>query len=117
MKEVQRVVKALLGYGARMPKELMLYVKNMVFLDGAIAKLAPDLDLLAEIASISMLFAQRHGERLGRELGIDHTKVEINLDSVKAGFGVDTSTNSMTYRDLQKRRELIQKRMREHVGR
>jgi ubiquinone biosynthesis protein len=72
---------------------------------------------LAEIASISMLFAQRHGERLGRELGIDHTKVEINLDSVKAGFGVDTSTNSMTYRDLQKRRELIQKRMREHVGR
>ena len=71
MKEVQRVVKALLGYGARMPKELMLYVKNMVFLDGAIARLAPDLDMLAEIANISMLFAQRHGERLGRELGID----------------------------------------------
>jgi ubiquinone biosynthesis protein len=117
VQEVQRVVKAMLGYGARMPKELMLYVKNMVFLDGAIARLAPDLDLLAEIANISMLFAERHGERLGRELGLDHTTVEINLDSVKAGFGVDASTNSMTYRDLQKRRELIQKRMREHVGR
>ena len=26
VKEVQRVVKALLGYGARLPKELMLYV-------------------------------------------------------------------------------------------
>ena len=117
VKEVQRIVKAMLGYGARMPKELMLYVKNMVFLDGAIARLAPDLDILAEIASISMLFAEKHGERLGRELGIDHNAVEINLDSVKAGFGVDASTNSMTYRDLQKRRELIQKRMREHVGR
>jgi ubiquinone biosynthesis protein len=117
VQEVQRVVKAMLGYGARMPKELMLYVKNMVFLDGAIARLAPDLDLLGEIANISMLFAERHGERLGRELGIDHTAVEINLDSVKAGFGVDASTNSMTYRDLQKRRELIQRRMREHVGR
>lgn len=117
VQEVQRVVKALLGYGARMPKELMLYVKNMVFLDGAIARLAPDLDLLGEITNISMLFAQRHGERLGRELGIDHTAVEINLDSVKAGFGVDASTDSMTYRDLQKRRELIQRRMREHVGR
>ena len=45
------VVKALLGYGARMPKELMLFVKNMVFLDGAIATLAPDLDLFAEIAT------------------------------------------------------------------
>ena len=68
------MVKALLGYGARMPKELMLYVKNMVFLDGAIARLAPDLDILAEIANISMYFAQRHGERLGAELGIDHTQ-------------------------------------------
>jgi UTP:GlnB (protein PII) uridylyltransferase len=29
----------------------MLYVKNMVFLDGAIARLAPDLDLLAEVAA------------------------------------------------------------------
>ena len=46
VQEVQRVVKALLGYGAKLPKELMLYVKNMVFLDGAIARLAPELDLL-----------------------------------------------------------------------
>lgn len=117
VKEVQRLVKAMLGYGARMPKELMLYVKNLVFLDGAIARLAPDLDILKEIASISMLFAERHGEQLGRELGIDYTKIEINLDSVKAGLGVDASTNKMTYSDLRQRRGLIQKRMREHVGR
>ncbi|HAP74556.1 MAG TPA: ABC transporter [Acidimicrobiaceae bacterium] len=115
--EVQRVVKALLGYGARMPKELMLYVKNMVFLDGAMARLAPDLDLLSEIASISLMFAERHGERLGQELGIDHTSIEMNMDSVKAGFGVTTDTDSLTYRELQARRELIQKRMRDHVGR
>ena len=117
VQEVQRIVKALLAYGARMPKELMLYVKNMVFLDGAIARLAPDLDLLGEIANISMLFAQRHGEQLGRELGIDPNQVEINLDSVKAGLGVSNDVNTMTYRDLQKRREIIQKRMRDHVAR
>jgi ubiquinone biosynthesis protein len=115
--EVQRVVKALLGYGARMPKELMLYVKNMVFLDGAMARLAPDLDLIAEIAKISMMFAERHGERLGRELGIDHRSIEMNMDGVKAGFGVESTTDSLTYRELQARRELIQKRMREQVGR
>ncbi|HEY7626939.1 MAG TPA: AarF/UbiB family protein [Ilumatobacteraceae bacterium] len=118
--EVQRVVKALLGYGARMPKELMLYVKNMVFLDGAMARLAPDLDLLAEIANISMLFAERHGERLGRELGLDPSMVdrfEVNMDGVKAGFGVDASTEQLTYRELRARRALIQKRMRDHVGR
>lgn len=113
--EVQRVVKALLGYGARMPKELMLYVKNMVFLDGAIARLAPDLDLLAEVANISMVFAQRHGERLFRELGVDAANMQVDLDSVKAGLGVDLSTERLTYRELQARRDLIQKRMRSHV--
>jgi ubiquinone biosynthesis protein len=117
VKEVQRVVKALLGYGARLPKELMLYVKNMVFLDGAIARLAPELDILAEIANISVLFATRHCERLGRELGVDPNALDVNLDSVKAGFGLDPSAESLTYRDLQARRELIQKRMRDHVGR
>jgi ubiquinone biosynthesis protein len=117
VKEIQRIVKALLGYGARMPKELMLYVKNMVFLDGAIATLAPDLDLLAEIASISLYFAQRHGERLGQELGIDHRAVDIDLDGVRASFGVDASTERLTYRELQARRELINKRMRDRARR
>jgi ubiquinone biosynthesis protein len=114
VKEIQRVVKALLGYGARMPKELMLYVKNLVFLDGAIARLAPDLDLLGEIAHISMVFTQRHGERLGAELGIDHTAVQFDMTGVKAGFGVDAETDRLTYRELRQRRELIQKRMRDH---
>jgi ubiquinone biosynthesis protein len=36
---------------------------------------------------------------------------------VKAGLGVDSSTESLTYRELQARRDLIQKRMRDHVGR
>lgn len=110
--EVQRVVKALLGYGARLPKELMLYVKNMVFLDGAIARLAPDLDILAEVTAISMMFAQRHGARLSQELGIDATGVDFDFDGVKAGFGLDSSVDSLTYRELQERRHIIQQRMR-----
>lgn len=110
--EVQRVVKALLGYGARLPKELMLYVKNMVFLDGAIARLAPDLDILGEIANISLLFAERHGARFAAELGLDDGAFELDMTSVKAGFGLDASVNELTYRDLQERRALIQSRMR-----
>ena len=113
VKEVQRVVKGLLGYGARMPKELMLYVKNLVFLDGAIARLAPDLDILAEIANISVLFAQRHGEQLGRELGFGIDESAIDLDGVKAGFGLDPSVERLTHRELQARRALIQQRMRD----
>jgi ubiquinone biosynthesis protein len=106
-----------LGYGARLPKELMLYVKNMVFLDGAISRLAPDLDILAEVANISMTFAQRHGERLGRELGVDPNAVQFDMSSVKASLGLEADVDRMTYKELQARRDLIQKRMREHVTR
>jgi ubiquinone biosynthesis protein len=113
--EVQRIVKALLAYGAKLPKELMLYVKNMVFLDGAISRLAPDLDIIAELTTISMTFMARHGARLSQELGVDAESMEINLDSVKAGLGLDNTTNSLTYRELQQRRDLIQKRMRDHI--
>ncbi|MEM1332561.1 MAG: AarF/UbiB family protein, partial [Actinomycetota bacterium] len=113
--EVQRVVKAMLGYGAKLPKELMLYVKNLVFLDGAIARLAPDLDLLGEVANISLLFAAKHGERLGRELGVDPDTVEFDMDGVKASIGLDPSVNRLTYRELQERRAIIQKRMADHV--
>jgi ubiquinone biosynthesis protein len=108
--EIQRVVKALLGYGARLPKELMLFVKNMVFLDGAIATLAPDLDLFAEIASISTYFAQTHGERIAEEVGMEFGTYEMDLTGVKGSFGVDPSTDRLTYRELQERRELIRSR-------
>jgi ubiquinone biosynthesis protein len=111
--EIQRTVKALLGYGARMPKELMLFVKNMVFLDGAIARLAPDLDLFAEIAHIAAYFTTTHGQRIATDAGFDPSAPQrpIDLTAVKASFGVDPSTQTLTYRDLQARRALISQRL------
>jgi hypothetical protein len=37
---------------------------------------------------------------------------EFDQDSVRAAFGVDESTESMTYRQLQERRKLIRSRLR-----
>jgi ubiquinone biosynthesis protein len=111
VQEVKDLVKALLSSGARMPKELMLYVKNLVFLDGAIATLAPDLDLFAEITGIATYFATTHGDRLTRDMGVDPRSVDLDLEGVKAGFGVDPSTEGLTYRELQARREKIRKRL------
>jgi ubiquinone biosynthesis protein len=111
--ELQNVVKQLLAYGARMPKVLMLFVKNLVFLDGAIATMAPDLDLFAEIAHISMYFADTHGERIAADIGIDPRTYQLDMTGVKASFGLDDSTESLTYRDLQHRRELIRSRFRD----
>jgi len=111
--ELQQVVKALLGLGARMPKELMLFVKNMVFLDGAIATLAPDLDLFGEIASLSIYFATRHGDRILADVGIDPRNVELDMSGFKASFGLDEETEHLTHRELRARRETIRRNLSE----
>jgi ubiquinone biosynthesis protein len=103
--EMQRSIKTLLGLGARMPKELMLFVKNMMFLDGAIATLAPDLDLFAEVEAIALLFAAKHGERIMSQLGLEpQADWAPDMAGVRAGFGLDESTPSLTHRELQARR-------------
>jgi ubiquinone biosynthesis protein len=116
--EIQRVVKALLGYGARLPKPLMLFVKNLVFLDGAIATLAPDLDLFAEITEIAMYFTTRHGERIASEVGLADGAWNLDLSGVKASVGVDPDAAvGMTHRELQERRQLIAARMEDRPRR
>ena len=111
--EIQTMVKQLLSYGAQLPKILMLFVKNLVFLDSAIATLAPGLDLFAEITHLSMYFATTHGERIAAEIGVAPSDYVMDLSGLKAGFGVDPSTTTtLTYADLQERRDLIRSRLR-----
>ena len=109
--ELQELVKKLLGYGARAPKDLMLLVKNLMFLNAATATLAPDLDLLGEIVHVHMYFTQTHGERLARELGMDPSAAVVNVDAIKAGFLVPPEVERLTFADLQARRKLILDRM------
>ena len=110
--EIQRIIKALMGMGARLPKILMLYVKNLVFLDGAIAVLAPDLDLVAEVASLSSGLATAHGERFATELGVSADGFVVDEAAIRASFGiVDDSTEGVTYSELRRRRETIRRRL------
>jgi len=108
--ELQQIVKGLLGLGARFPKELMLFVKNLVFLDGAITRLAPDLDLIAEVANVTMYFATTHGERIMADVGVDPRAIELDLTGLKAGLGVSEGTDALTHRELRDRRETIRGR-------
>ena len=109
--ELQRSIKTLLALGARMPKELMLFVKNLVFLDGAIATLAPDLDLFGEIEAIALMFAEKHGERIMQQLGLERQEDwKPDLSSVKAGFGLDDTTEHLTHREIQARRAQVREK-------
>ncbi|HEY7438538.1 MAG TPA: AarF/UbiB family protein [Acidimicrobiia bacterium] len=111
--ELRDLTKNLLGYGARAPKELMLFVKNLMFLDGATAQLAPDLDILGELANVFVYFQSMYGPQILEELGLDpSTPMELDMAAVKAGFGITPEgSDTLTYEELRKRRETIRNRM------
>jgi ubiquinone biosynthesis protein len=115
--ELQQLVKGLLGLGAKFPKELMLFVKNLVFLDGAITRLAPDLDLLGEIANVSVYFATTHGDRIMADVGVDPRTIDVDLTGAKAAFGLEGDAEALTHRELRERRETIKASMRERTRR
>jgi ubiquinone biosynthesis protein len=105
------VTKKLLAYGARAPKELMLFVKDMMFLNSATAVLAPDVDMLAQMMAVYAYFAQTHGERILRDVGIDAAQAAPDPDAIKAAFLVDSDTDTLTFRDLQARREQVRQKL------
>ncbi len=118
--EIRRIIQALLAYGARMPKELMLFAKDMMFLDGSLATMAPDIDIIAEIGKFAQDVAAKWGERIATEIGADFGDAAtrpIDLDGIRASFGLAPDDEGLSYRDLQKRRDVIRKRMAKARGR
>ncbi len=109
--ELRDVTKSLLGYGARLPKELMLFVKDMLFLNGAMATMAPDVDILGELVAIITYFTERHGEQIARDVGMELSQAPIDVEGYRAAMGFTDPTESVTFRDLQERRELIRRRL------
>ena len=111
--ELRDLTRQLLAYGAKLPKELMLFVKDILFLDGAVAAFAPDVDLLGEIAGIAAYFAGRHGGRIAQEIGIDPRDRDVDLDGVRSSLGVGAEVDRLSYRELQARRETMRRKLGE----
>ena len=114
LNELRDLTKKLMGYGARVPKVLMLLVKNLMFLDGSIATLAPDLDIIGELESVHTEIAARHGEQLAAEMGIELAQAVFDPDAMKISLGVDPNVESLTYRDVQDRRVTIRRNLEAH---
>src|SRR5437764_7501077 len=58
------VMRILVAHGFRLPKELVLFFKNLLYLNGLAATLAPDLNLLGEIDPIFQYFAAKYEQEL-----------------------------------------------------
>lgn len=115
MAELKSLMRSLLHYGARMPKELVLMVKDMFFLDGAVATMAPDVDILERLVSIATYFTTHHGDRIAAESGIDLRETQVDLTAIRATLGAKEGT-PLTYRTIQERREEILQRFEEKEG-
>ena len=67
----------------------MLYVKNMIFFDGATTRLAPDVNLFEQVTRIYGYFAQHHAERIVRDIGFDPRLLTLDLDGFKRTLGLE----------------------------
>jgi ubiquinone biosynthesis protein len=111
--EIQQVLRGLLKHGARLPKHLMLYVKNMLFIDGALGRYSPDENILAGIAKIYAYFAEKHGARIARDVGFDPSRQALDLSGIRAGMGLEGEVTSLIPRQLQERRDTMRKKLEE----
>jgi len=109
--EIQDLLKGLLKQGAKLPKNLMLYVKDMIFFDGATTRLAPDVNLFEQVTRIYAYFVQHHADRIARDIGFDPRLLPLDLAGMKRSLGLDEETASLTQRELVERRALIQERL------
>jgi ubiquinone biosynthesis protein len=89
----------------------MLFVKNTMFLNSATAVLAPDLDMIQQMMQIYMYFASTHGDRILREVGIDASQAQPDESAVRAAFLVGDEVDTLTFRDLQARRDTVKSKL------
>jgi len=114
--EIQEILKGLLAHGAKLPKHLMLYVKNLLFVDSAVATLAPDLNLFAELGRIYGYFVEHHSEKILADVGLDPRNAPIDVDGFRRGLGLQDDVETITHRELQERRKLVQDKIEEAGG-
>ncbi|MEX1006645.1 MAG: AarF/ABC1/UbiB kinase family protein [Acidimicrobiia bacterium] len=62
--QMRDLVTSLVAHGARLPKDLFLFIKGMVYLNGAIATLAADVDIFGEMMAVHAHFVAEHSDVL-----------------------------------------------------
>ena len=114
-REIREMTKTLLGYGARVPKALMLFLKDMLFIDNAMATMAPDVDVLGQMVTILTQLQSAHGARIAADLGLAPGAMPaVELAGLRSALGVSEDVERLTHRDLQARRRLIRRRLAHH---
>lgn len=103
-REAGRLARVLLDAGARLPKPLMLWGKNLAFLDATVGRLCPDRDLIQLITGVMTSFFSRHGAALGGALSAS------SLDRSAVAAALAAGDGGLTWGEMRERRRTIVER-------
>ena len=110
--QFRSLLRDLLGAGARIPKELMLFVKNFAYLASVVQTLDPDMDLLGAFSDIAGGFLARNGLRVATEIGFSVSPDDASDLSLRRAVGLRDGTSTLTWRQLSERRVSMVDRVR-----
>ena len=111
--QMKELVNQLLARGASLPKSLFLYMKGMIYLNGAISALAADVDILATIGTVFSYLGETHGDLFVDAFGIDLRTIDVAAvfkEQLAAQTGVEV-TDTLSFRELQE----LQRRQTEEL--
>ena len=109
--EFRGLIKGLLAEGARIPKELMLFVKNFAYLSSVMQELDPDMDLLHEFLEVASAFFGRNGVRVATEIGFSLSADDVSDITFRRVAGIRENVPSLTWKELGERRSSLMDRM------
>jgi ubiquinone biosynthesis protein len=102
--QMRDLVNQLLDDGGRLPKSLFLFLKGMIYLNGAIAALAADVNMLETMGKMFTYFAETHGDMFANDFGFDLGAIDFD-DALKSQFGaqlgVDVS-EGISFREMSR---------------
>ena len=112
VQQFRGLLRDLLGAGARIPKELMLFAKNFAYLASVVQILDPDMDLLGAFSDIAGGFLARNGVRVATEIGFSVRPDDVSDLSLRRAVGLRDDASTLTWRQLSERRVSMVDRVR-----
>jgi len=99
--QMREAMKRLVAHGAKLPKEMFLYMKGLVYLGGAVTTLASEVDMFGEMSHIYGLFTTTHaGELEAIDLDVSAMPDPDEVtDLFRRQVGIDAE--KMTLREMQ----------------
>jgi ubiquinone biosynthesis protein len=98
--QMRETMQRLVAHGAKLPKEMFLYIKGMVYLNGAVSSVAADVDMFEEMTHLYELFTTTHSEVMAEFVDLDALPgAEALTDTLRRQVG--GRGDERTYRELQ----------------